>query len=83
MTLNTSPNDPVFWLHHANIDRLWSIWGARHGNAYAPTTTNLHGQGLDDPMWPWRQSGYFVSPRSVLDITPMGYAYDGGPAAKG
>src|SRR5690606_18213065 len=22
----TSPNDPVFWLHHAAIDRLWSIW---------------------------------------------------------
>jgi len=83
MTLNTSPNDPVFWLHHANIDRLWSIWESRHANAYAPTTTNLRGQGIDDPMWPWRQSGYFVSPRSVLDITPMGYAYDGGPAAKG
>ncbi|WP_037676907.1 tyrosinase family protein [Streptomyces griseus] len=21
-----SPRDPVFWLHHANIDRLWSAW---------------------------------------------------------
>lgn len=19
-------NDPVFWLHHCNVDRLWSIW---------------------------------------------------------
>ena len=18
-----SPNDPVFWLHHANVDRIW------------------------------------------------------------
>jgi tyrosinase len=26
MTLNTSLNDPVFWLHHANIDRLWQKW---------------------------------------------------------
>lgn len=22
----TSPGDPVFWLHHANIDRIWWIW---------------------------------------------------------
>lgn len=22
----TSVNDPVFWLHHANIDRLWAQW---------------------------------------------------------
>ncbi|KAL2128572.1 hypothetical protein VTI74DRAFT_9013 [Chaetomium olivicolor] len=21
-----SPSDPVFWLHHAQIDRLWTIW---------------------------------------------------------
>ena len=83
MTLSTSPNDPVFWLHHANIDRLWAKWEATHGSAYAPLTSPIRGQGLDDAMWPWRQSGYFVSPRSVLDITPMGYAYEDAPAAKG
>ncbi len=22
--------DPIFWLHHANIDRLWSEWMGRH-----------------------------------------------------
>jgi Common central domain of tyrosinase len=22
----TAAQDPVFWLHHANIDRLWSLW---------------------------------------------------------
>lgn len=21
-----SPNDPIFWLHHANVDRLWDLW---------------------------------------------------------
>ncbi|OPG06521.1 hypothetical protein B1R27_17105 [Streptomyces sp. GKU 895] len=24
-----SPNDPVFWLHHANVDRLWATWQTR------------------------------------------------------
>ncbi|RPA76940.1 Di-copper centre-containing protein [Ascobolus immersus RN42] len=23
---NNSPNDPVFYLHHANIDRIWTQW---------------------------------------------------------
>ena len=22
----TAALDPIFWLHHANIDRLWSVW---------------------------------------------------------
>lgn len=21
-----SPRDPMFWLHHANVDRIWSTW---------------------------------------------------------
>ena len=24
----TAPADPVFWMHHAEIDRLWSVWQA-------------------------------------------------------
>lgn len=24
-------NDPIFWLHHANIDRLWASWNANGG----------------------------------------------------
>lgn len=26
-----SATDPVFWLHHCNIDRLWDIWMQRQG----------------------------------------------------
>ena len=26
MIFRASPHDPVFWLHHCNIDRLWGIW---------------------------------------------------------
>ncbi|KAJ1981540.1 hypothetical protein H4R33_005231 [Dimargaris cristalligena] len=27
-----SPNDPLFWLHHAFVDKLWSEWQARSVN---------------------------------------------------
>src|SRR5262249_6267730 len=23
---DTAALDPIFWLHHANIDRLWTVW---------------------------------------------------------
>jgi tyrosinase len=29
--------DPIFWLHHANIDRLWNDWLALGGNRANPT----------------------------------------------
>ncbi len=30
-------NDPLFWHHHANIDRLWECWTVRHGRDANPT----------------------------------------------
>ncbi|KAK8041678.1 hypothetical protein PG993_006201, partial [Apiospora rasikravindrae] len=26
----TAPNDPVFWLHHTQVDRLWALWQQRN-----------------------------------------------------
>ena len=47
MRTGTSPNDPLFWLHHANIDRIWGGWQTRHGTtSYAAPA----GQGPNDPM---------------------------------
>lgn len=37
----TSPGDPLFWFHHAQVDRIWSIWQALDFKAreYAITGT--------------------------------------------
>ena len=35
-----SPLDPIFWLHHGNIDRLWTEWSTHHP-----------GQMPNDPRW--------------------------------
>ncbi len=29
----SSPNDPVFFLHHSNIDRMWAIWPRKYPSA--------------------------------------------------
>jgi tyrosinase len=28
--LDVSPNDPAFFIHHANVDRVWASWQADH-----------------------------------------------------
>lgn len=62
---STSPTDPMFWLHHAEIDRLWEIW--RQAN---PTPTPLL-SGADRIMDPWAESY-----DELLDIATLGYSYD-------
>jgi tyrosinase len=57
----TSPNDPVFFLHHCNVDRIWAAWQARHpagdpGLKYPESSAFVvpkPGHGLHDPMPPW------------------------------
>lgn len=53
----TSPNDPMFWLLHGNVDRLWAQWqvNGHWGNAWYPATSRFYGHGLNDLMWPWDQ----------------------------
>lgn len=50
----TSPNDPVFYLNHCNVDRIWAGWQARPApRAYVPTsgsTAELFRHRLNDPL---------------------------------
>jgi tyrosinase len=34
---DTAALDPIFWLHHANIDRLWEVWLRRSAQNANPT----------------------------------------------
>jgi len=39
-SFNTAGLDPIFWLHHANIDRLWAVWHNRNPANRDPQTAN-------------------------------------------
>jgi len=85
----TSPNDPVFFLHHCCMDKLWADWqvlqfqrgGTRDYSPYLPDGGAAPGHNLNDEMSPW----YKLNPpvwfgQSPWDVRyhhgPLGYSYN-------
>lgn len=56
--------DPIFWAHHAMIDRLWYLWQLSHPGANPPSAL------LDTALAPFP-----MTVRQTLDIATLGYDY--------
>ena len=72
----TAARDPIFWLHHANIDRLWEAWLALEDHV------NPTGRRWDPWLNTWFKVGSGASAvtlrvRQVLDTRqpPLNYFY--------
>jgi Common central domain of tyrosinase len=75
----TAGQDPVFWLHHANIDRLWAIWN-EHEEREDPT----QGEWLEKSFEFFRADGQRVAKKcgEVRNtVADLAYTYDPAPAA--
>lgn len=78
MCAATSPQDPIFQMHHCNIDRIWDDWN-RQGGPNSP-----------DPLW--RDMVFadnYIAPdgttyshavSDLLAVEPLGYTYLPQPA---
>jgi hypothetical protein len=63
--------DPIFWLHHCNIDRLWASWNKNGGV---------------NPKAPWNDDSFVFADTKgdrvvakvsdYFDIAKLGYSYD-------
>ncbi|AYG63082.1 tyrosinase family protein [Rhizobium jaguaris] len=77
----TSPNDPVFFLHHAFLDLLWERWKVQHPTMppYSPETgakgydlgSKLVFNARGNPS-PWRETW---TVKQILAPTDLGYSY--------
>jgi tyrosinase len=84
MTNFLSPVDPIFHLHHANLDRLWDVWTRKQesiGKPILPTGADL--QTLSDERFLFYVNGYgqFVGPSKASEYFSMSrfdYEYEPG-----
>ena len=88
---NTAPLDPIFWLHHCNLDRLWTVWLGRDATHVNPNEA----QWLSSIRFDFHDANgepVQMTCAEVVDTTaePLLYEYDdvsdpigGGPEAVG
>ena len=79
--------DPVFFLHHANVDRLFAIWQAIYPDSWVTNTTAQAGTATiipnvtvvteDTPLTPFHrtQNGTFWTSKTIRDVETFGYTY--------
>jgi hypothetical protein len=70
MAGTASPTDPLFWLHHAFIDKTWADWQASPNGKNPPSPSTMLKPAQMEPGVP-----FAVTISSLLSITTLGYSY--------
>jgi len=78
---DTAGLDPIFWLHHGNIDRLWEVWRQNPATHTDPTDahwlngpTSLGERAFAMPMPDGTSWTY--TPSDMADLAKLNYTYD-------
>lgn len=84
--IDVSAFDPVFWLHHAMVDRVFAMWQSIYPDTYMEPQAQYQasywynaGQVMDQnsPLVPFHSTsaGDFWTASSVRNLTTFGYTY--------
>lgn len=80
--IQTSAQDPIFFLHHCNIDRLWNLW-LTQGGRFDPLSNSAA-----DKQWQNNKFTFFDENKNQVTLTgcdilraqeQLGYKYDTEP----
>lgn len=72
---NTAALDPIFWLHHCNLDRLWEVWLKRDPKHIDPTSPSWL-TTVSFPFYVDSLQTITMHCADVVDLGALGYAYD-------
>jgi tyrosinase len=84
MTNFLSPVDPIFFLHHANMDRLWDVWTRKqeaNGYPILPCGQELDTLANEQFLFYVNGNGQYVGPsiaREYLSTARFDYEYEPG-----
>jgi Common central domain of tyrosinase len=73
MAQANSPSDPIFYLHHANIDRIWSAWQKSPNGEQPPNMAEIL---QPKNNFPGSAIVFNIPVSSVVSITDLNYAYE-------
>ncbi|WPP49290.1 tyrosinase family protein [Catalinimonas niigatensis] len=78
----TSPNDPVFFLHHCNVDKIWAVWSHINPTGFSnyQPAAGTPNHSLNTSMLMLDQTFFNYpakdTPNELLDHRDLGYMYD-------
>ncbi|MBB5062215.1 tyrosinase family protein [Granulicella mallensis] len=84
MTNNLSPVDPIFFLHHSNMDRLWDVWTRKQqalNLPYLPNSQQLPSYEKEPFLFYVDGNGKQVGPsiaKEYISMSRFGYDYEPG-----
>lgn len=67
--------DPIFYLHHANIDRMWEQWLRMGGGRANPGDRTWLDQTFT--FYDENKQRVTISVRQVVNLADLGYSYEG------
>jgi polyphenol oxidase len=75
--LSTAAQDPVFFTHHCNIDRIWDLWQNSSTTHTPPPIASFftHTWNFYDEEKQWRS----IAVQDVLSAANLNYTYDSAP----
>lgn len=75
----TAATDPIFFLHHANVDRLWDLWLTQGGGQSDPTNDNT----WDTTVFSFFDENGVAQNMTSCDVlraaNQLNYTYEGEP----
>lgn len=77
----TAALDPIFWLHHCNIDRLWEKWIRQTTPVQRSNPTVKTWTGEPFSFYDAAKKVVKLTPGKIVDTTKLDYVYEGLPVA--